>query len=92
MAGSTIRNCGIWSSCRSGPASTPLSERAIEAAGTRPILMVSGGVDRRKGLELIARLAGDQKFAEKILIVIAGTVAKSELGSGAGSRRERLYL
>jgi len=58
--------------------STPLSERAIKAAGTRPILMVSGGLDRRKGLEMISRLAGDQKFADKISIVIAGEVAESD--------------
>ena len=58
--------------------STPLSERAIKAAGTRRILMVAGGLDRRKGLERIARLAGDQNFADKILLVIAGKVAESD--------------
>ena len=58
--------------------STPLSERAIKAARTRPILMVSGALDRRKGLQMIARLAGDRKFTDNILIVVAGEVARSE--------------
>jgi hypothetical protein len=59
-------------------ASTPLSERAVKAAGTRPILMVAGALDRQKGLEMVARLAGDKEFVDKILIVIAGKVAKSD--------------
>jgi hypothetical protein len=58
--------------------STSLSERAVKAAGKRRILMVSGGLDRRKGLEMISTLAGDQQFAGKILIVIAGKVAESD--------------
>ena len=58
-------------------ASTPLSERAVQAAGARAILMVSGGLDRRKGLEMVSRLAGDKTFADKILIVVAGKVADS---------------
>jgi hypothetical protein len=59
-------------------ASTALSQRAVEAAGARAILMVAGVLDRRKGLEIVARLAGDREFVGKILIVVAGKLADAD--------------
>ncbi len=51
---------------------TPLSERVTAAAGKRRILMVSGGLRRNKGLEMIARLAADEDFGRSVLLLVAG--------------------
>ena len=54
------------------PLSTPLSERVVTAAGERAILMVSGGLSRLKGLEMIGQLAADEEFGRSVLLVVAG--------------------
>lgn len=51
---------------------TPLSERVVAEARGRPVILVAGVLSKIKGLEMILDLAGDDAFASRYCLAIAG--------------------